>query len=121
MAPAKANLNLEATTPPMSALPSLFVYSWVAAEAMVVSDTGARLSPNIAPLNIAPERSAGLAPSKIPEGNKIGNAENMVPMDVPVAVAIMQVAIKVKAVKIPPFSCIRSPSQTKPPATPLCH
>ena len=48
----------------------------------------------------------------------MGKAVNMVPMEVPVAVAIMQVATKVNAVKPPPERPIMSPSHTKPWATP---
>ena len=55
------------TQPPTSAgWPSR--YCWVEAEAMVVSEMGARLSPNTAPETMAPARNMGLPPSTRPAG-----------------------------------------------------
>ena len=108
----------EATTPPISAQPFFRVYACEEAEAIVVSEIGATLSPKIAPLKIAPASITGLAPSRIPEGYKIGNPVNNVPMDVPVEVESRQVAMKENATKAPPFSPICSPIHTKPSATP---
>ena len=85
---------------------------------MVVSEMGPTLSPKIAPLRMAPARNTGSAPSSRPEGYRMGKAVNMVPMEVPVAVAMTQVAMKVKATKPPPDRPILSPSHTKPWATP---
>ena len=55
------------TTPPMSAgFP--FLNCWVDADAMVVSEIGARLSPKIAPDTIQPAIIISFAPSIMPAG-----------------------------------------------------
>ena len=55
------------TTPPMSAgLP--FLNCWVEAEAMVVSEIGAKLSPKMAPDTMEPAIIISLAPNIIPAG-----------------------------------------------------
>ena len=101
------------TTPPMSAgFP--FLNCWVDADAMVVSEIGARLSPKIAPDTIHPAIIISFAPSIMPAGEKIGNAINMVPMEEPVAVETMQEAINVNATKMPPFMPTAFAIHTKP-------
>src|SRR5690625_4861748 len=55
-------LNRVRTTPGTSA-------SCVVAETMVVSDTGAKLSPNTAPAKIAAKSIVGSAPTATPAGN----------------------------------------------------
>nr|WP_306074961.1 hypothetical protein [Neobacillus sp. 179.-C4.2 HS] len=57
-----------ATQPPMSAKPCFFVYSCVPAEVMVVSDIGAKLSPKIEALTMAPARTPGSHPNNTPAG-----------------------------------------------------
>ena len=54
---------------------------------IVVSDTGAKLSPNAAPDKIAPARTAGLHPNKMPAGYKIKHIVEIVPNPDPVATA----------------------------------
>ena len=55
-------------SPPFPPVPGFFVYSWVPAEIMVVSEIGARLSPKIAPPTIAPASTGALLPNRIPAG-----------------------------------------------------
>ena len=86
---------------------------------MVVSLIGARLSPKIAPDTMAPAINMGLPPSTTPAGKKIGNAVNMVPIELPVAVDTTQVAKKVNATNRPPFIPMVLASHTKPPDRPL--
>ena len=86
---------------------------------MVVSLIGARLSPKIAPDTMAPAIKAGLPPKITPAGKKMGNAVNMVPMELPVAVATIQVAKNVNATNKPPFIPMLLASHTKPLDRPL--
>jgi hypothetical protein len=67
-----AYLKRLATTPPTSE-------SCVTALTMVVSLTGARLSPNTAPDRIAPNISSGSAPSTTPAGKNSATKAITVP------------------------------------------
>jgi len=62
--------------------------SCVSAEAMVVSEMGARLSPKIAPLTMAPTTTEGFAPTVAATGSSTGSTATMAPLDVPQAVEI---------------------------------
>src|SRR5699024_4908968 len=57
-----------ATTPATSAVPSFRRYRCVDDEIIVVSEIGARLSPNMAPEKIAPASRTGSAPRAAPAG-----------------------------------------------------
>ena len=67
------------TVPPMSA-------PCVPADAIVVSDTGEMLSPNVAPPRIAPSSAAGCTPAPAPAGYSSGPQIRIVPKLVPVEV-----------------------------------
>ena len=75
------------TVPPISADPERLLYSWPVDETIVVSETGAILSPNKAPEIIAPPSTAGLHPMITPTGYKIGVIAATVPKAAPVAKA----------------------------------
>ena len=66
----------------------------MAAETIVVSDTGDTLSPKAAPLIIAPITAAGFAPSTIPAGYMIAVNPSTVPIPVPKDVAKTAADIK---------------------------
>ena len=91
---------------------------WVTDEMMVTSETGARLSPKMAPERTAPASMVGSAPSATPAGKKIGMAARSVPMDEPVAAAIREEARSTKTVKAWPVRCSIPPRKTSPSATP---
>src|SRR6056297_159100 len=88
-------LSLLFTTPPIS-------MPWVVAEAIVVSETGDRLSPKAPPETIAPIKRAGLLPTKYPTGYNIGLTTKIVPTDVPVDNATIPVSIKVATTNLLP-------------------
>ena len=62
---------------------------------MVVSETGARLSPKAAPDMMIPASRAGWHPNSTPAGYRTPMAAAMVPKPVPLAVANRQDARKV--------------------------
>ena len=81
-----ANGKRVLTTRPRSrGLPNLSVC--VMAEMMATSETGARLSPKMAPERMAPAISGTSQPSAAPKGKKMGDAARIVEMELPVAVA----------------------------------
>lgn len=88
--------TLVRTTPPISA-------SCVLAEAMVVSEIGARLSPNRAPETRAPAMIAGLAPTSTPTGKSTGKETTLVPTEVPVDMDSTQQITKLMAAKVLPL------------------
>ena len=55
---------------------------------MVVSEMGARLSPKIAPLTMAPTTTEEFAPTVAATGSSTGSTATMAPLDVPQAVEI---------------------------------
>ena len=57
------------------------------AEIIATSETGARLSPNMAPERMAPASIGTSQPSAAPKGRKMGEAARIVEMELPVAVA----------------------------------
>lgn len=76
----RAYFSLERTTPGTST-------PWEVAEHIVVSEIGARLSPNAPPETIAPANNAGCAPKATPAGYKTPIPAAIVPNPVPDAVA----------------------------------
>lgn len=95
-----------------------FLKRWVTDEMTVTSETGARLSPKMAPESTAPASMAGSAPSATPAGKKIGMAARSVPMEEPVAAAIREEARSTKTVKAWPVRSRSPPRYTRPSATP---
>jgi hypothetical protein len=71
----------------------------VVTEIIVVSDIGDKLSPKKLPHTIAPNISAGLQFIEAVNGKKIGTAIEIVPVDVPMHVDIMQQIINIIAGK----------------------
>src|SRR5690554_1179583 len=86
---------LERTTPPISA-------PWEPAEAMVVSEMGARLSPKAAPETNAPTINPGETPAITPTGKRIGMTIILVPTEVPVERDSIQAIRKEIAANRPP-------------------
>lgn len=87
---------------------------------MVVSEMGARLSPNTAPLTIAPAMSAGDAPTAVEAGSRTGITAIMAPLDVPVETEIRQLArnpISGRKAALSPRLVI---AQIRPFIRPLC-
>lgn len=82
---------------------------------MVVSDTGAKLSPKAPPDIMAPANNPGWAPRAIPAGYKTPIPMAIVPNPVPVAVANMQQAKNVIIMKKVPLI----PIDAATPAIPL--
>ena len=74
----------------------------VPAVARVVSEIGARLSPNAAPETIAPTMNSGAAPTMIPTGNRIGITMMLVPTEVPVDIEITHAIRNEAAANAPP-------------------
>ena len=72
------------------------------AEAMVVSETGARLSPKRPPETTAPMRNRGSAPTRMPSGKRRGIETTYVPTEVPVDMDSRQHKRKLTAQKAAP-------------------
>ena len=90
------------------------------ADAIVVSEIGARLSPKILPLIIAPTIIPGLHPMLTANGTMIGVTAAHVPPVVPHAVEISTQVIKVISGRKFAFRCIWEDSQISPWINPLC-
>ena len=85
----------------------------VKAEAIVVSEIGAMLSPKKAPLTRAPIITRGSAPSPTPTGSISGPMAAILPPDVPVAVEKSAATIKVISGRKAPDTPALTPSHTR--------
>ena len=83
-------------------------------EFMVVSETGARLSPNADPDRMAANRMTGSAPRITPAGNISAQNAMVVPYPVPTAVAKTAASKKVTITHTDPSNPVAPPSQTNP-------
>src|SRR5699024_3704390 len=99
------------TTPGTSA-------SWVVADTIVVSDTGARLSPNTAPAKMAANINVGSAPTATPAGYISVQNATVVPYPVPTAVENVAANRNVKATNMPPSTPVTDPIHTNPSTRP---
>src|SRR5690625_3152401 len=99
------------TTPGTSA-------SWVVAETIVVSETGARLSPNTAPARMAANKNVGSPPTATPAGYISVQNATVVPYPVPTAVENTDARRKVSATNSPPSTPVTEPIQTSPSTAP---
>ena len=86
---------------------------------MVVSEIGARLSPNMAPPMMAPSITAGLQPICTASGNMIGVTVLIVPPWVPQAVEMTTEIKKVAAGRRPALMFREVHSQISPLISPL--
>src|SRR5690625_3509947 len=99
------------TTPGTSA-------SWVVADTIVVSETGARLSPNTAPARMAANMNVGSPPTATPAGYISVQNATVVPYPVPTAVEKTAASKKVSATNRPPSTPVTDPIQTNPSTSP---
>ena len=86
---------------------------------MVVSEMGARLSPKMAPLTIAPTTTAGLAPTVVATGSSTGRTATMAPLEVPQAVEISAQMMKPTSGRKPALRPSSVTSQVRPWIRPL--